>query len=183
MMQLNGEVLVEDALDDDEVEACGTSKYLTFALGDVSYALPVDRVSEIVGVQQITRVPLIQSYVRGVTNLRGQVVPIVDLRERCGLPSRAYDARTCAIVVESEVGQVGLIPDAVEEVFDVVDDDIQRGLEGPLETRFVSGFVATSEGVSFVLALEALLDRDYRSAEGEGEGEDSDGEEEESGHV
>lgn len=148
-----------NALGEAESEDEATNKHLTFNLSDEVFALPVGRVSEIVGIQQITPVPLTDSYVRGVMNLRGQVVPVVDLRERCGLALRAYDARTCVIVVEHELGQVGLVADSVRDVLDVEPTSIQRGAADRVAARFVSGFVHSETGVLMVMELGALLDR------------------------
>ena len=96
-------------------------KYLTFQLGDESFGVPVTKVQEIIRLPPITPVPHMPAHVRGVTNLRGRVIPVVDLRARLGLPPLATAPRTCMIVVHLRLatgGQssVGLIVDAVEEV-------------------------------------------------------------------
>src|SRR5215469_1371223 len=83
-----------------------TGKYLTFALGKEEFALQVLYVREIMGVQEITAVPQMPKHVRGVLNLRGKVIPVVDLRLKFGLPEIEYTQRTCIIVVQVE-GQAG----------------------------------------------------------------------------
>lgn len=96
-------------------------KYLTFALGDESFGLPVSQVQEIIRLPAITPVPRMPAHIRGVANLRGRVIPVVDLRVRLGLPPLAPAPRTCLIVVHLRLatgGQssLGLTVDAVEEV-------------------------------------------------------------------
>src|SRR5215470_19269984 len=83
-------------------------KYLTFGLGKEEFAIEVLRVREIMGVQEITSVPQMPEYMKGVINLRGKVVPVVDLRLKFGLPAAEYDQRTCIIVVQVQ-GESGTI--------------------------------------------------------------------------
>src|SRR5262249_47887988 len=96
-----------------------SGKYLTFHLAEEEFSIKVLKVREIMGVQDITAVPQTASYIKGVINLRGKVVPVIDLRIKFGLPSAEYNARTCIIVtqVEGESGTVlvGVIVDAVSE--------------------------------------------------------------------
>src|SRR5580704_10914253 len=80
-------------------------KYLAFRLGKEDFAIQVLKVREIVGIQDITSVPQMPSYVKGVINLRGKVIPVVDLRLKFGLPEREYTQRTCIIVVQGQGGE------------------------------------------------------------------------------
>ncbi len=104
-------------------------KYLTFQLGNEEFAIQVLRVREIMGIQEITAVPQTPGYVKGVINLRGKVIPVVDLRLKFGLAELEYTARTCIIVVqiESEAGKlmIGVIVDAVSEVLTLQAGDIE----------------------------------------------------------
>jgi purine-binding chemotaxis protein CheW len=104
-------------------------KYLTFHLGNEEFAIQVLRVREIMGIQEITAVPQTPSYVKGVINLRGKVIPVVDLRLKFGLPELEYTPRTCIIVVqiESDAGKlmIGVIVDAVSEVLTLQPGDIE----------------------------------------------------------
>ncbi|MCR9162945.1 MAG: chemotaxis protein CheW [Nannocystaceae bacterium] len=93
--------------------------FLTFMLGGESYGLAITAVTEIIGFQSITPVPDVAPYVRGIINLRGKVVPVMDVRERFGMDARDYDARTCIIVIQVRESSVGLIVDTVSEVVDI----------------------------------------------------------------
>jgi purine-binding chemotaxis protein CheW len=93
--------------------------YLIFHLDQEDYGIGIGNVIEIVGKQNITRVPNMPHYVKGVINLRGQVIPVIDVRTRFGLPFREYDDRTCAIVISVDNVQFGLIVDVVDEVITI----------------------------------------------------------------
>jgi len=104
-------------------------KYLTFQLGNEEFAIPVMLVREIMGVQEITAVPQTPQYVKGVINLRGKVIPVVDLRLKFGLPELEYTQRTCIIVVQIEHAGTrlltGIIVDAVSEVVTIQPAEIE----------------------------------------------------------
>jgi purine-binding chemotaxis protein CheW len=104
-------------------------KYLTFQLGKEEFAVQVLHVREIMGVQEITAVPQMPHYVKGVLNLRGKVIPVIDLRLKFGLPEIEYTQRTCIIVVqvEGQAGRVstGIIVDGVSEVLTLQTADIE----------------------------------------------------------
>ncbi len=104
-------------------------KYLTFHLGNEEFAIQVLRVREIMGVQEITAVPQTAGYVKGVINLRGKVIPVVDLRLKFGLPEMEYTQRTCIIVVqiqgEAEKVLIGVIVDAVSDVLTLQASEIE----------------------------------------------------------
>lgn len=103
-------------------------KYLTFTLGDAEYAVPVLKVREIIKVMAITSVPQLPSYVKGVINLRGRVIPVVDLRVKFGLTAKEYTERTCIIVVEvgvrSSAVLMGLVVDSVSDVMSISADEL-----------------------------------------------------------
>lgn len=98
----------------DKVSFSG--RYLTFTLGESTYGLELMDVRDIITLQPITSVPYVPPYVAGVINLRGKIIPIIDIRMRFDLPSIEYDERTCIIVVELENVEVGMIVDRVSEV-------------------------------------------------------------------
>ena len=110
----------DDDLDEDTME----DRYLTFFIGEEVYGLAIRNVTEIVGLQRITEVPDMPSYVLGVINLRGAVIPVVDVRLRFGIEQREADERTCVIVVQLEDISVGLIVDTVSEVIDIPGDNV-----------------------------------------------------------
>lgn len=104
-------------------------KYLTVVLDNEAYGIPVQRVREIIRMQKTTPVPQMPEHVKGVINLRGRVIPVIDLRAKFGLKAE-FTERTCIVVVqvkltEEQIVQMGLIVDAVEEVVNLVDADIQ----------------------------------------------------------
>lgn len=100
--------------------------YLTFDLGSEEYGVGIAGVTEIVGMQRIMPIPDMPTYVKGVINLRGKVIPLMDIRLRFGMPERAYDERTVIIVMEVEDAPVGLIVDGVREVREIAADHIDR---------------------------------------------------------
>ena len=104
-------------------------KYLTFALGKEEYGIGILKVKEIIGMMEITAVPQTPAFVKGVINLRGSVIPVLELRTKFGMPTKEYDDRTCIIVseVQGSTGQiqVGMIVDSVSEVLNVVQEDIE----------------------------------------------------------
>lgn len=99
-----------------EPEETVKDRYLCFSLGTQGFGVPISQVKEIVEMQEITPVPHMPSYIQGVINLRGQIIPLLDLRTRMGMEYRAYDRRTCVVIVQHRDRQVGLAVDRMEEV-------------------------------------------------------------------
>jgi purine-binding chemotaxis protein CheW len=91
-------------------------RYLTFTLGENIYGVELMKVIDIITIQAITSVPYVPEYVKGIINLRGKIIPVIDMRIKFGLPPVGYDDRTCIIVIEMERIQVGMIVDTVSEV-------------------------------------------------------------------
>ena len=143
--------------------ACSRAgKYLSFQLGDEEYAIQVLRVREIVKIQHITAVPETPADVRGVINLRGKVIPVVDLRVKFGMTERAYGERTCIIVVElsgSLAGPMGIIVDEVCEVMSFGDSDIQDTPEfgNGIETPYLLGLARVKDSVKILLDITQVL--------------------------
>ena len=104
-------------------------KYLTFSLGTEEYGIVITKVREIIGIMEITAVPHTPDYIKGVINLRGRVIPIIELRMKFGMELRPYDDRTCIIVVDvpgpSGTVQVGMLVDSVSEVVNIASQDIE----------------------------------------------------------
>lgn len=141
---------------------CRSGKYLSFRLGGEHYGIQVLRVREIVKIQHITPVPDTPAEVRGVINLRGKVIPVVDLRLKFGMPEREYGERTCIIVVElnsSLTGPMGIIVDEVSEVLNLAEPDIQDtpdfgdGVEAP----YLLGLAKVNESVKILLDINQVL--------------------------
>lgn len=139
-------------------------KHLTFALGAEEFAVPVLRVREIIRMLAVTPVPHSATHVRGVVNLRGKVVPVIDLRVRLGYPERPYEERTCIIVAEARVRgnavMVGLIVDAVTEVVLLSADDISPPppLEAIEQMGCVLGLARTRGRVSLLLEVDRIME-------------------------
>jgi len=100
-------------------------KYLTFLVGDVGYGIEISYVVEIISVQEITLVPHTHPYVKGVINLRGTVVPVIDMGMRFGQGEVIYTDKTCIIVLSMDDMSVGILVDGVQDVSDIEDDNIQ----------------------------------------------------------
>jgi purine-binding chemotaxis protein CheW len=104
-------------------------KYLTFLLVDEEYGLPIKKVKEIIGIMDITHIPKTPEFIRGVINLRGKIIPVMDLRLKFGLQCKEYNPRTCIIVFEIDTleirRQIGIIVDTVSEVVNIQELDIE----------------------------------------------------------
>ena len=132
--------------------------YLTFDLADVGYGLEIRHVIEIIGIQPVTCVPDMPEHVIGVLNLRGKVIPIIDVRLRFGLPERDYDERTCIIVVNVHDDSVGLVVDMVSEVVDIPDGQIEPPPAHGRETAcYIQGMGKLEERVKLLLDVETLV--------------------------
>jgi purine-binding chemotaxis protein CheW len=142
-----------------------TGKYLTFLLGREEFAIQVLKVREIMGIQDITAVPQTPSYVKGVINLRGKVIPVVDLRLKFCLPELEYTQRTCIIVVQVQAAGVllntGIIVDAVSEVLNLAAGDIEDtpdfGDGGGSAAGYLLGMAKIKGKVKILLEIDKVL--------------------------
>jgi len=138
-------------------------KYLTFKLADEEYGLEIIKVQEIIGLMPITKVPRVPAYMRGVINLRGRIIPTIDLRSKFGLDAVADTDKTCIIVVEvmSSKGKVnvGIIVDQVAEVLDVAANEIDHAPEfgTALRTDFILGVGIVKGAVKILLDIDKVL--------------------------
>jgi len=152
----------------DAEEDTMEGKYLTFPLGDEEYGLEIRHVTEIVGILRITVVPDMPSFVRGVINLRGKVIPVMDVRIRFGLGQKSYDDHTCIVVVNLSGVAVGLIFDTVSEVLSISDDQIDPppAVRKGESSRFIKGLGKIGESVKILLDVQKLLyDEEIRRLE------------------
>jgi len=133
--------------------------YLTFDLGDEEYGVSIAGVTEIVGMQRIMPIPDMPRYLRGVINLRGKVIPLMDVRIRFDMPHRDYDDRTVIIVMEVDDAPVGLIVDGVREVREIPAGQIdQRGQVGRNRTKSViAGIGQVGDRVAVLLDPSVLV--------------------------
>ncbi|MGZ8459708.1 MAG: chemotaxis protein CheW [Candidatus Deferrimicrobiaceae bacterium] len=138
-------------------------KYLTFDLDDEIYGVNILKVKEIIGIMDITPVPQAPPHVKGVLNLRGKIIPVMDLRLKFGFKERAYDERTCVIVVElaNAAGMllIGIIVDSVSEVTNITEGEIEStpDLGGQQNTEYIEGMAKMKGKVVILLNIAHVL--------------------------
>lgn len=138
-------------------------KYLTFALGKEEYGVEILKVREIIGFMEITAVPRTSQYIRGVINLRGQVISVMDLRAKFGMESAEQTEQTCIIVVEiSKAGRklsIGIIVDRVSEVLDIAEANIEDSpaLGGDVDSDFILGMGKIGPSVKILLDIDKVI--------------------------
>ncbi len=140
-----------------------TGKYLTFFLEDEEYGIGILKVKEIIGMMPITSVPRTPEFVKGVINLRGKVIPVMDLRLKFSMESIEYTDRTCIIVVEIDTQDstvlIGIVVDAVSEVLNIVEDEIEEAptFGSKLDTDYILGMAKMEGGVKILLDIDRVL--------------------------
>ena len=133
-------------------------KYLTFCLAREDYGLEILKVREIIGMQDLTAVPRTASYVKGVMNLRGKVIPVIDLRMKLGMVAAETTRLTAIIVAQVDQAEVGLIVDKVSEVLDVDAKDIEDApAVGDVDASLILGLGKTERGVTILLEIDKVL--------------------------
>jgi purine-binding chemotaxis protein CheW len=146
-----------------KVVANNHGKYLTFTLANEEYGMGILKIKEIIGMIPITSVPQTPDYVKGVINLRGKVIPVVDLRSRFGMEEIDYTERTCIIVVEiqGESGMVmlGVVVDSVSEVLNIKGEEIETTptFGARLNTEYILGMAKMEGGVKILLDIDRVL--------------------------
>ena len=156
---------------DQEVRAIldREGKYLTFSMADEEYGIGILKIKEIIGMMPITSVPQTPAFVKGVINLRGKVIPVMDLRLRFNMEAIDYTERTCIIVVEisshSGTVQIGIVVDAVSEVLNIKGDEIEDTptFGTSLNTDYILGIAKVEGGVKILLDIDKVLTRDELS--------------------
>jgi purine-binding chemotaxis protein CheW len=145
-------------------------KYLTFSLAEEEYGIGILKIKEIIGMMAITTVPQTPKFVKGVINLRGKVIPVIDLRLRFGMESMDYTERTCIIVVEIDgtagTVQIGIVVDAVSEVLNISGKDIEDTptFGTKLDTTYILGMAKMEGGVKILLDIDRVLNGNEISA-------------------
>jgi len=138
-------------------------KYLTFALAQEEYGLEILKVREIIGYMEITALPQTPYYVKGVINLRGQVIPVVDLRAKFGMETAEVTDESCIIVVEIDQGSrsfsTGMVVDHVQEVLDIAGQDIEEAPQfgSSVDTNFILGMGKIGDAVKILLDIDRVL--------------------------
>lgn len=143
-------------MDDEKVlqeeEDTQKDKYLTFTLGEEVYGIDIKVVIEIIGIQKITAVPEVPEYVKGIINLRGKIIPVVDMRLRFRREFLEYSDRTCVVVIEVNGVLIGLIVDGVSEVLDITEKNVVPPPElKASQNKYIRGIGKTEEGVVLLL--------------------------------
>lgn len=138
-------------------------KYLTFLLEDENYGFPIMRIKEIIGLMDITPVPKTPSFIKGVINLRGKIIPVMDLRIKFNMSENIYNEKTCIIVVEIEnknaQSLVGIVVDTVAEVINFPKDDIEPPPQygSDIENSFLTGVGKLKDKVIMLLNIDKIV--------------------------
>ena len=140
------------------------AKHLTFSLAGEEYGIEILRVKEIIGMLPVTPLPRTPPQVKGVINLRGKVIPVVDLRLNFGMPSVEHTDRTCIIVVEVAQAdgliQMGVIVDSVSEVLNIKGEEVEDPPSfgsGEMDTNFITGMAKIGDGVKILMDIDRAL--------------------------
>ncbi len=133
-------------------------RFLTFALGKETYGIEITYVTEIIGIQEITELPELPEYIKGIINLRGKIIPVMDVRLRFRKEFREYNDRTCIIVVDIKEVAIGLIVDSVAEVLTILEQDIAPPpqLSGK-SNKYIKNIGKAGNDVKMLLDCEMLL--------------------------
>jgi purine-binding chemotaxis protein CheW len=140
-----------------------TGKYLTFTLADEEYGIGILKVKEIIGMMAITSVPRTPDFVKGVINLRGKVIPVIDLRVKFGMAAIDYTDRTCIIVVEIDTDdmtiQIGIVVDSVSEVLNIREEEIEDApsFGTRINMDYILGMAKIDSGVKILLDIDRVL--------------------------
>ncbi len=139
-------------------------KYLTFRLGNEEFGIKILKIKEIIGLIDITPMPQAPEFVKGVINLRGKIIPVIDLRLRFGMESKEYDEKTCIIVVEilisdSQTTFIGIVVDSVSEVINISSKDIEMPPQfgTSVNIEFISGIAKVKNKVVLLLDIDKVL--------------------------
>ncbi len=137
-------------------------RFLAFALGDETFCIEIRFVTEIIGIQPVTRIPEVPLFIKGIINLRGRIIPVIDMRLKFGKEAIPYNDRTCIIVVETKTLSVGFIVDNVAEVVTIDDENIAPppDVRVGMQNRYIQGIGKVGNEVKLLLDCERLLSDD-----------------------
>jgi len=145
----------------EQIEDTQKGKFLTFSLGQEFYGIEIKYVTEIIGLQPITEIPEMPVYIKGIINLRGKIIPVMDVRLRFKKNYREYNDRTCIVVIDIRNISIGLIVDSVSEVIAIPDEEIVAPPNATKEgNRFIKGIGKVENAVKLLLDADKLLNRD-----------------------
>jgi purine-binding chemotaxis protein CheW len=143
----------------NDIEDTQQGKFLTFALGSEVYGLEIKYVKEIIGIQPIAEVPDVSKYVKGIINLRGKIIPVIDVRIKFGKEQMEYNDRTCIIVIELDDISIGLIVDSVAEVLNIPDGDIvpPPDYKTGFHNNYIKGIGKVGHNIKLLLECSKLI--------------------------
>jgi len=145
----------------EEEEDTQKDKFLIFTLGNEFYGIEICTVTEIIGIQPITQVPELPEYIRGIINLRGKIIPVMDVRIRFKKPFIEYNDRTCVIVIDIQDISIGLIVDSVSEVTMIPDSEIVEPPEvNKCGNKFIKGIGKIGNEIKLLLDCNRLINEE-----------------------
>lgn len=145
----------------EQEEDTQKGKFLTFTLGNESYGIEIKYVTEIIGIQPITEVPELPAYIRGIVNLRGKIIPVMDVRLRFKKVYKDYNDRTCVVVIDIKDISIGLIVDSVSEVISIPDTEIVDPPDVSKNgNKYIKGIGKVGSEVKLLLDCDKLLSDD-----------------------
>ena len=162
---MKGEKIMASVLEQTngvEEEDTQKGRFLTFTLGKEDYGIEIRFVTEIIGIQAITEVPELPDYVKGIINLRGKIIPVMDVRLRFKKEPVEYNDRTCIIVIDIKNISIGMIVDTVSEVISIEDENIvpPPSLKTGFQNRYVKGIGKVDNDVKLLLDCEKILNEE-----------------------
>lgn len=148
----------------EEEEDTQKGRFLTFALGNETYGIEIKYVTEIIGIQAITELPELSNYIKGIINLRGKIIPVMDVRLRFKKECKEYNDRTCIIVIDIDELSIGLIVDSVSEVLSIDEKDIVEPpqINKGYNNRYIKSIGKVGNDVKLLLDCEKMLTEDEK---------------------
>ena len=155
----NGEIL-------DQEENTQYGRYLTFNVGDEVFGIEIEFVTEIISMQPITKIPEVADYIKGIINLRGKIIPVIDVRLKFKKDEIPYDERTCIIVIDADDIGVGLIVDRVAEVLTINDEEVAPPPNNKtgIKNRYIKGIGKINGEVKLLLDCNRFFDEEEKQA-------------------
>jgi purine-binding chemotaxis protein CheW len=132
-------------------------RYLTFPVLDEIYGVEIKYVTQIISIQKITEMPEMPVFMKGIINLRGRIVPVIDIRLRFNKPEKEYDDRTCVIIIDLNGQHIGLITDSISEVMTIDDEDIEPLPDFGTGRGYIKGIGKKSDSVVLLIDCQKLL--------------------------
>lgn len=159
---VEGDKKMSDALLQEQEEDTQKGRFLTFLIGNESYGIEIKYVTEIIGIQAITEVPELPEYIKGIINLRGKIIPVMDVRLRFKKGPKEYNDRTCIIVIDIREISIGLIVDSVSEVLSITDENIvpPPDVNKTVGNKYIKGIGKVGDDVKLILDCNKLLSDD-----------------------